>query len=124
MSISHRIACPDHRHVMTLALAQRHFVDSERFQHGEGGPVHRGGEMISHNPFDRFNAEIEPPADIRYRAVDQQFEYPRLERFRVRAVGIIPVAALSCGRPAVTMRTAIALRSNFNEHLATEHWQV
>jgi hypothetical protein len=36
---------------MALALAQGHFIDPDRFQAGEGGPVYSRDDIMIHDPF-------------------------------------------------------------------------
>src|SRR5512143_4300414 len=124
MSMSHRIACPDHRHVMALPLAQRHFVDSERFQDGEGGPVHGRDDIMLHDPFHGLDAQFHLSADIGDRTVDQPLQYPLLERLGVRTVGVVPATTLGGGWSPLTTRTAVALWTNLDPDRAAKDQQV
>src|SRR5512144_2566200 len=120
MSISHRIARPDHRPVMALALAQCHFIDPERVQDGEGGPVHGRDDIMIHDPFHGLDAQFHLSADISYRAVDQPLQDPLLEGFGVRTVGVVPATTLSGGWAPFTRRTAVALGTNLDPDRAAK----
>ena len=109
---------------MTVALAQRHLVDAQGFQRGERGPIHHGRHAMVHDPFHRLDPQLELPANIDHRAVDQSLQHRLLERRGVRAVRVIPAAVLGRGRPAGTVRTAVALGSDLDEDLTTERRQV
>lgn len=120
VGVAPRIARPNHGHVLAVALAQGHLVDAQGFQRGERGPVHRRRQTMVHDPFHRLDPQIELPADIGHRAVDQSLQDLLLERRGVRAVRVVPGAALSRGRPTRTVRTAVALGPDLDEDLTTE----
>src|SRR5512144_1239457 len=124
MSISHRIARPDHRHVMALALAQCHFIDPERVQDGEGDPVHGRDDIRLHDPFHGLDSQGPLSADIGDRTVDQPLQYPLLERFGVRTVGVVPATTLSGGWSPFTTRTAVAFGANLDPDRAAKDRQV
>ena len=104
--------------------AEGHLVDAQGFQRDERGPVHRRRQTMVHDPFHRLDPQIELPADIGYRAVDPSLQDLLLERRGVRAVRVVPGAALGRGRPTRTVRTAVALGSDVDENLTTERRQV
>ena len=104
--------------------AEGHLVDAQGFQRDERGPVHRRRQTMVHDPFHRLDPQIELPADIGYRAVDPSLQDLLLERRGVRAVRVVPGAALGRGRPTRTVRTAVALGSDLDENLTTERRQV
>ena len=115
---------PDHRHVMAMALEQRHLVDAQGLQRGTRGPVHRRCQTLIHEAFHRLHPQVELPADVGHRAVDQPLQHVLLEGRGVRAVRVVPGTALGGGRPALTVGTAVALRPDFDDHLTPEHRQV
>jgi hypothetical protein len=124
MSAPLRVPRPNHGHILAVPLAQRHLVDPQGLQGGERAPVHRGRQAMVHDAFHRLDPQIKLPADIGHRAVDQPLQDLLLERRGVRAVGVVPGAALGRGRPALAERTAVALRPDLNEHLAPEDRQM
>jgi len=124
VGVALRVTRPNHGHVLAMPLAQRHLVDAQGFQRGERGPVHRRRQTMIHDAFHRLHPQIELPADIGHRAVDQPLQDLLLERRGMRTVGVVPRAALGRGRPTVTVWTAVALGPDLDDDLTTEHRQV
>src|SRR5512143_671401 len=120
MSVSHPITRPNHRHVMALPLAQRHFIDPYRFQRGERSPIHGRGYIMVHDPFHRLDAHLHRSANISYGAVDQVLQQPLLERFGVRTVRVIPGTRLGRGWSSLTNGTAVALRADLDPDRAAK----
>src|SRR5512144_1362830 len=77
-----------------------------------------------HDPFHGLDAQFHLSADIGYRAVDQLLQYPLLECFGVRAVGVVPATTLSGGWAPFTHRTAVALWANLDPDRAAKDRQM
>ena len=58
------------------------------------------------------------------RAVDQPLQDILFEGRGVRAVGVVPSAALCRGRPTLAVRTAVTLRADFNHDPTPKHRQM
>ena len=107
-----------------MTLEQRHFVDPQGVQSGEGTPVHRRRDRVMDDPFHRLDAHPALPVDIGHRTVDQPFQHGLLESPRVGPVGLIPGTALGAGRSPLTGGTAVALGTNLDQYLPAKHRQV
>ena len=69
-----------------------------------------------HKAFHRLHPQMKPLTDIGHRAVGQMRQDILLERRGLRAVVVMPGAALGGDLPVFTMGTAVVLRPVLNEH--------
>ncbi len=73
-----------------------------------------------HKAFHRLHPQIKPPTDTGHRAVGRLRQDILLELRGLRAVGVMPGAALGGDRPVFTVGTAVVLRPVLNEHHTPE----
>ena len=115
---------PDHRHVGTMALEQRHFVDPQGIQGGVAAPVHGGRDVLVHDPLHRLDPQVALPTDIGHRAMNQPFQHVLLESPGMGSVGLIPATALGAGRSPLTGGTAVAFGADLDQYFPAKHRQV